>query len=125
MIRYHDYAANQITKYLSPDGQLTLLVISEPDDITIGFEGFPWHTHGDILALRSGTLDYAVANFVADILEDRSVICVTRVAGVITDVHIQSRYEGNDKYQSVDETVEWRYWGNKKSIKKLNTILKD
>ncbi len=39
-------------EYLSPDGCLRLVVIRETGDITLGFEGFPWHTHGDVLAAQ-------------------------------------------------------------------------
>ncbi len=37
-------------EHRTPDGALTLVVSHEDDDITIGFDGFQWHTHGDVLA---------------------------------------------------------------------------
>jgi hypothetical protein len=38
-----------LEKYESPDGLLRLLVDREGDDVMVGFEGFPWHTHADLL----------------------------------------------------------------------------
>jgi hypothetical protein len=35
---------------VSPDGALRFLVRSPDGDITLGFAGYPWHTHGDVLA---------------------------------------------------------------------------
>jgi hypothetical protein len=35
---------------VSPDGALRLVVSRDDSDVTIGFAGFPWHTHGDLLA---------------------------------------------------------------------------
>jgi hypothetical protein len=38
-------------QHVTPDGALTLVVARDDDgDITVGFDGFPWHTHGDLLA---------------------------------------------------------------------------
>src|SRR5438046_1455790 len=37
-----------IEEHQSPDGLLRLIVQRDDDgDIAIGFEGYPWHTHGD------------------------------------------------------------------------------
>ena len=35
---------DEIARHATPDGQFTLLVI--PADDLIGFDGYPWHTHG-------------------------------------------------------------------------------
>ena len=44
-------AYDKIVRHVSPDGTLILLAVwDEEGEVTIGFEGFPWHTHGDILA---------------------------------------------------------------------------
>ena len=38
-----------VERYTSPDKSMVLLVDSTAGDWTIGFDGYPWHTHGDIL----------------------------------------------------------------------------
>ena len=41
--------------YDSPDGSLRFLVGTEDDgDVSLGFDGFAWHTHADILAAVAG-----------------------------------------------------------------------
>ncbi len=34
------------SEHVSPNGALTFIVQREPGDITLGFEGTPWHTRG-------------------------------------------------------------------------------
>ena len=65
-------------RHVSPDGELVLLVVREDDgDITIGFEGSEWHTHGDVLAgVAETTLEEAVQRFIDDLLNDKSVVAV-------------------------------------------------
>jgi len=41
---------NSPEEHVSPDRLLRLLVVREDGDITIGFAGYPWHTHGDVVA---------------------------------------------------------------------------
>lgn len=36
--------------HTSPDGALRLWIVHDLGDITMGFEDFPWHTHGDVVA---------------------------------------------------------------------------
>ena len=39
-----------VERHTSPDGLLELIVDRADDgDWTVGFDGFAWHTHGDIL----------------------------------------------------------------------------
>ena len=46
---------NLVEEHRSPDGILTLKVKREDDgDVCVGFDGYSWHTHGDILASLSG-----------------------------------------------------------------------
>jgi hypothetical protein len=38
-----------VERHTSPDRLIELVVIVPDGDWTIGFVGYPWHTHGDIL----------------------------------------------------------------------------
>jgi hypothetical protein len=44
-------------EYSSPDGILTLVVSDEDGNSAIGFKGFRWHTHGDVLAATYPVVD--------------------------------------------------------------------
>jgi hypothetical protein len=106
-------------KYVSPDGQLCLLVISPDGDLTIGFDGAPAHTHGSILAELSGLDEESAAEqFIAGIIESRKVIAIWRAAGEIREIWIPEH-----NYQSLQdvilnlepgETVEFRLWNGTK-----------
>jgi len=100
-----------VEEHRSPDGLLTLMVWRDPDgDITVGFDGFSWHTHADILAGMSDLPeDAALREFVDDTLNGRSIIAVARVGRTIRDVWITDTAEA-DKHKPEDETIEFRYW---------------
>lgn len=58
-----------LQRHESPDELLCLLVGDSDGNTCIGFDGFIWHTHGDILAALFGLPEEeAVASFVAEIL---------------------------------------------------------
>jgi hypothetical protein len=40
-----------LARHKSPDGTLTLIAELVGDDLQIGFEGMPWHTHTATLSL--------------------------------------------------------------------------
>ena len=92
-----------VEQHRSPDGLLTLKVGREDDgDICIGFEGYSWHTHSDILASLSGLReDAAVRQFVDDVIGGRTIIAVARVAGQIRDVWVADEAVP-DKYKPED-----------------------
>ena len=100
-----------VEQHRSPDGLLSFTVERADDgDYCLGFEGFPWHTHADILATTSGlSEDAAVRQFVDALLGSRAIIAVARVAGAIRDVWIADSTAPN-KYKRDDETIEFRYW---------------
>jgi hypothetical protein len=76
-----------IREYLSPDSQLRFVVCHDGQDVSLGFEGFQWHTHADVLASEFGTSEeLAVNRFVRDLLSDRSILVVSRIGGTIRDV---------------------------------------
>ena len=71
-------------EYVSPDNQLRFVVDHDEQDVSLGFEGFPWHTHANVLASEFGTSEeLAVNRFVRDLLSDRSILVVSRVGGTI------------------------------------------
>src|SRR5918995_7478443 len=72
--------------YVSPDNQLRFVVAHDEQDVSLGFEGFPWHTHAEVLASEFGTSEeLAVNRFVRDLLSDRSIVAVSRIGGQLRD----------------------------------------
>ena len=102
-------------EYVSPDGQLKFLVTCPDEDWTIGFDGFPWHTHGSMLAAVGGQDEVsAVERFLANLIGNVSVITMTRVSGKLVNVWVSDDpaedLASYKKYGSADETVEFRLW---------------
>jgi hypothetical protein len=98
-------------EYVSPDNQLRFVVDYDEQDVRLGFEGFPWHTHADVLASQFGTSEeLAVDRFVRDLLSDRSILVVSRIGGTISDVWITADPQSDLRYNSCDEVLEFRYW---------------
>src|SRR4051794_12637609 len=102
-----------VEEHHSPDGFLRLIVARENNgDVAIGFDGFSWHTHGDILAALSGLSENeAIREFVESILGGDQVIVVSRVNGVVRDVWPTNDPGGEYKYKPADESLEFRRWG--------------
>lgn len=107
-----------VERHESPGLQLTLFVDLTDGDWTIGFEGFPYHTHGDILSETeyAGTPEQATRAFVKEIVESLRPIVIWRVDGRIRDLSMphkldRSQLQANlDKYGLPGETFELRYW---------------
>jgi hypothetical protein len=105
----------QPREYESPDGQLKFLVICPDGDLTMGFAGFPWHTHGSIVAGSSGLSEAeATDRLVADLVANVSIVAVQRIDGNMTDVWITddpaADLESCKRYGGPTETVEFRRW---------------
>jgi hypothetical protein len=97
--------------YVSPDGILRFLVRSPNGDITMGFDGFPWHTHGDVLAgATSRSTDEASEQFVAHLITGKLIIAVSAVSGQIRDVWITDDPAGDLRYCPPEETIVFRLW---------------
>jgi hypothetical protein len=102
---------NIIGEHVSPDDRLRFVVERDGQYISLGFEGFSWHTHADMLASAFGTSEaLAVERFVDDLLGDRCIIAVSRIAGTIRDVWITTDPQSDLHYASDDEVLEFRYW---------------
>ena len=96
-------------EYVSPDNQLRFVVEQDEQDVSLGFEGFPWHTHADVLASQFGTSEkLAVDRFVRDLLSDHSILAVSRIGGTISDVWITADPQSDLLYNSDDEVLEFR-----------------
>ena len=100
-----------IEEHRTPDGRFRFIVErSEDGDLSLGFDGFPSHTHGDILAALSGRpVEEAVRGYIDALLNGRSFIGIATVGGIIRDVWVTENPRP-DKYKPADETMEFRYW---------------
>jgi hypothetical protein len=76
--------------------------------------GYAWHTHADILEASSGAPEQeAIARFVEDLLNDRSVIAVSCVGGVVQDVWMTDDPASKLRYKPEGEEIEFRYWSGR------------
>lgn len=102
---------NSIKRFVSDDGILTLLVVSYPDgDVAVGFEGFRWHTHPECIAVDLGVQqEKAVAALLERVFDDRAIIAIASVNGVIQDIWLTDKAEP-DEYKPEEETIDFRYW---------------
>jgi|SRR6516225_9308247 hypothetical protein len=101
-----------VEEHQSPDGFLRLIVTRENDgDVAIGFDGYAWHTHGDILASLSGLPEEeAIRQFVDQITGDAQIIAVSRVNGQVRDVWPTDDPKADFKYKPPEESLEFRRW---------------
>lgn len=101
-----------ITTHESADGLFRFQILRSDDgDVTLGFEGFPWHTHSDLLVGTYGSTQEAAAErFVDDLLHNRSVIAVHRQGGMISDVCITDDPHADLRYKLDNESIEFRHW---------------
>jgi hypothetical protein len=113
---------NPRSEHVSPDGLLRLIVKQADGLVSIGFEGYPSHTHPEVLSAEYQfwqglrlTPDQAAARFLAEILESRAVIAVARVDGQIRDVWVTFRPNEvlTSKYVPPNEEIELRFWDGK------------
>jgi hypothetical protein len=100
-----------IEEHRTPDGLLRFIVERDDDgNISLGFDGFPSHTRADILASSSGLpVQDAIREYVDRLLNGRSLICITSVAGRVRDVSIADDTR-SDKFKPDGETMQFRFW---------------
>jgi hypothetical protein len=100
-----------VERHVSPDAKLTFLVDQNPDDISIGFEGMSWHTHGDILARLGGTsVEAAVEKFVKQLLTGQTIIAVIFKDGAISDAWVSDDPTKDAAFSEPGEELRFRYW---------------
>jgi hypothetical protein len=101
-----------INFYDSPDGLLRFLVVRDDDgDVSLGFDKYAWHTHGDVLATTYGlSLEAAVTRFIDELMGNRVVIAVSRCGEAVADVWISDSPEGDMKHKPEGESIEFRHW---------------
>ena len=101
-----------VKEHVSPDGTLRLVIDrGESGDLTIGFRGYGWHTHGDILAeLRELPTDQAVDEFVAEVLNGIALIATSSMNGDPVDVWICDDSHYTRKHLDPAESISFRRW---------------
>lgn len=100
-----------------PGTSLRLLVFREEDGLTVGFEGFQWHTHGDLLAGEGETDEEAMGNFLQEILFGKRPIVIERKGDQIREVSIDLPFDSpnysdpaDNPYLEAGESIEVRRW---------------
>ena len=97
--------------HVSPDGLLRLVIVSDGGDISVGFEGCAWHTHGDILAATSGLPERAaVDRLVGSILRNEAIIAVARRGGALLDAWVTEEPEHDLRQKPDGEEIGFRHW---------------
>ena len=109
--------SERVEQHQSPDGELTLVILREGEEISVGFDGFEWHTHGNLLAadypFEDGlelTPEAAARRLVQDIVSNHVVIVVCRVDREIRDVWITEDIGKERRDRPQGEAIEFRYW---------------
>jgi hypothetical protein len=99
-------------EHVSPDGLLRFIVVTQDNgDVELGFDGFAWHTHADILSAVARVSEAeAIEQFISDLLCNRLVIALSRVGNVVKDVWVTDNPVSETRYLSDGESVELRYW---------------
>ena len=93
-----------------------LVTRDERGDVSLGFDGFAWHTHADVLAAATGvskSKEQAVRQFIDDLLNDGMIIVVSRVDGTVKDAWVTDDPGKEMKYVQPQETLEFRYWSGR------------
>ena len=99
-----------LERHQSLDGLLRFVVVRHEDgDISLGFDGFPWHTHADIITSEEESEERGIRRFVDNLLFGRSIIAVARIGERIRDVWIAENAVP-DLYKPANEVIEFRRW---------------
>jgi hypothetical protein len=97
--------------YTSPDGRLIFTVARREDGVALGFEGFAWQTHADLLVGPFGpSEEIAVEEYVGALLANRLLIAVVHDEQETLDVFVTRDPETDLHYKPDDESLEFRYW---------------
>ena len=100
-------------RFESPDRALVFLVVEEDGDVTLGFEGYAWHTHPDSLRFENFAGATTVEGFLEALLQDRLIIAISRVEGTARDVWITDDPAKEQLWLGGGEALEFRFWSGK------------
>lgn len=108
-----DEPLRRISKYVSPDGALTFVVVTEDGDSCIGFEGYFSHTHGDMIATMYGLPEEEAEDWYAGaVLNGEFAIESMIVNGKVLEVRVvELPLRGDPWGREEDETFVYRLWG--------------
>ena len=109
-------SVEDLERHSSPDGLLKLVICCGSDgDVSLGFEGYQWHTHADLLVPAYGTSPKdAVRQLVDDILSGRAIIAVARIDNAVHEVWLTDTPEEDLQNRLPEESVEFRNWSGTK-----------
>ena len=97
--------------FVTPDRLLRLIVRAADNGLTLGFDGFPWHTHSAVLgAPVTAYPEAAVEQWVHDLIAGKRIIALSKVRGVIQDVWVTDNPAKERRFTAADETIEFRLW---------------
>jgi hypothetical protein len=83
---------NTAQEHTTPDGALRFIVSYDGVDTTLGFDGYEWHTHGDMLAAKYGLSEAAaIEQFLSDVVGGRAVIAISKIRGEDPAPSVQGR----------------------------------
>ena len=103
---------NIVEEHFSSDRLMRLIVTRDDDgDVSIGFDRYAWHTHGDILAALAGVPEKeAIREFVDQIIGDQQIIVVSLVNGEVRDIWPTDYAVQEFTYKPQEESLEFRRW---------------
>jgi hypothetical protein len=102
-------SVSDAVRYTTPDGKFTLVVV--PADDLLGFEEYPWHTHGAFLP-SVYQLD-SIPNFLDALFDDRLVMAVSQLGDSVRDVRVTADPQAENESVMDGETLELRYWSGR------------
>ena len=99
-----------IEEHHSTDRLLRLIVTRYASgDVSIGFDGYGWHTHGDMLALIYNLPEEeAIRFYVDEIIGDETIIVIARDEGKIRDIWPTDDPSEELKNNPAEESLESR-----------------
>ena len=101
---------SEASRHTTPDGRFTLIHDPADDDV-IGFEGFPWHTHSELLSgLDTEPEIETMPQLIEALKQRRLVVAVSRINGNIDDVWFTDDPESELIGLEQGHAVELRYW---------------
>lgn len=101
---------NRASRHVTPDGRFALIHDPADDDV-IGFEGYPWHTHLELLpGLDAEPEIQTMSQLIEALTERRLVLAAARTSGEIDDVWFTDDPESEVEGWEAPRTIELRYW---------------